>query len=78
MIEHGEDAAGVARKILQAVAEPHRINAQVVNITASLGVTLFPDHGRDADTLIANADAAMYDAKRAGLAGLIGGGLVSW
>ena len=66
-IEHAEDAASVARKILRAVAEPHRINAQVVNITASLGVTLFPDHGRDADTLIANADAAMYDAKRAGL-----------
>jgi len=66
-IEHAEDAGSVAEKILQAVSEPHRINAQVINITASLGVTLFPDHGRDADTLIANADAAMYDAKRAGL-----------
>jgi diguanylate cyclase (GGDEF)-like protein/PAS domain S-box-containing protein len=66
-IEHAEDAASVAGKILQAVAEPHRINAQVVTVTASLGVTLFPDHGRDADTLIMNADAAMYDAKRAGL-----------
>ena len=66
-IEHAEDAARVAEKILRAVSEPHRINAQVINITASLGVTLFPDHGGDADTLIANADAAMYDAKRAGL-----------
>jgi diguanylate cyclase (GGDEF)-like protein/PAS domain S-box-containing protein len=65
-IEHAEDAARVAEKILRAVSEPHRINAQVINITGSLGVTLFPDHGRDADTLIANADAAMYDAKRAG------------
>ena len=66
-IERAEDADRVAEKILQAVSEPHRINAQVINITASLGVTRFPDHGRDADTLIANADAAMYDAKRAGL-----------
>ena len=66
-IEHAEDAARVAEKILRAVSEPHRINAQVINITASLGVTLFPDTGRDVDTLIANADAAMYDAKRAGL-----------
>ena len=66
-IERSEDAASVAAKILQAVSEPHRINAQVVDITASVGVTLFPDHGRDADTLITNADAAMYDAKRAGL-----------
>jgi diguanylate cyclase (GGDEF)-like protein/PAS domain S-box-containing protein len=66
-IEHAEDARRVAGKILQAVSEPHRINAQVINITASLGVSLFPDHGRDADTLIAHADAAMYDAKRAGL-----------
>lgn len=65
-IEHFEDAARVAEKVLRAVSEPHRINAQVINITASLGVTLFPDHGRDADTLIANADAAMYEAKRAG------------
>jgi diguanylate cyclase (GGDEF)-like protein/PAS domain S-box-containing protein len=66
-IEHAEDATFVAGKILEAVTEPHLINAQVVNITASLGVALFPDHGRDADTLIMNADAAMYDAKRAGL-----------
>lgn len=66
-IEHAEDAGRVAGKILQAVSEPHGINAQMVNITASVGVTLFPDHGLDAETLIANADAAMYDAKRAGL-----------
>ena len=66
-IEHAEDAGRVAGKILQAVSESHRISAEEVNITASVGVTLFPDHGLDAETLIANADAAMYDAKRAGL-----------
>ena len=66
-IEHAADAARVARKILQAVTEPYRINGREIGITASLGVTLYPDHGRDANTLIANADAAMYGAKRAGL-----------
>jgi EAL domain-containing protein (putative c-di-GMP-specific phosphodiesterase class I) len=38
-----------------------------VRVTASLGVSLYPDHGQDADTLITNADAAMYYAKRSGL-----------
>ena len=66
-IEHATDAARVARKILRTVTEPYSINDRDVAITASLGVTLYPDHGRDASTLIANADAAMYGAKRAGL-----------
>jgi diguanylate cyclase (GGDEF)-like protein len=65
-ITHVEDAALVAKKILRAIAGPHRVESQDVRVTASLGVSLYPDHGQDADTLITNADAAMYYAKRAG------------
>jgi diguanylate cyclase (GGDEF)-like protein/PAS domain S-box-containing protein len=63
-IEHAEDALLVARKLLRALTESHRIDSQDVLITASLGVALYPDHGLEAATLIANADTAMYEAKR--------------
>lgn len=65
-IANAEDAAVVAKKLLQAVAGPHRINSQEVTVTASIGMAVYPDHGQDAATLIANADAAMYGAKREG------------
>jgi diguanylate cyclase (GGDEF)-like protein/PAS domain S-box-containing protein len=65
-ITYVEDAARVAKKLLEAVAGPHQVESQDVRVTASLGVSLYPDHGQDADTLITNADAAMYHAKRAG------------
>jgi len=66
-IEHPGDAGPVARKLLRAVAGPHRVAAEGVAVSASLGVTLYPDHGQAADVLISNADAAMYAAKRAGV-----------
>jgi diguanylate cyclase (GGDEF)-like protein/PAS domain S-box-containing protein len=66
-IEHAEDVTLVARKLLQVIASLHRVDAQSVTVTASIGITLYPDHGQDADSLITNADAAMYDAKRSGL-----------
>jgi diguanylate cyclase (GGDEF)-like protein/PAS domain S-box-containing protein len=66
-IERSEDAAFVATKLLQAVARPHSVDAHDVTVTASVGVSLYPDHGWDAETLIAHADAAMYDAKRIGV-----------
>ena len=65
-IESGGHAAVVAKKLLKAIAGPHRIGAQDVMVTASIGMAIYPDHGQDAETLIANADAAMYGAKREG------------
>ena len=50
----------MAKKLLQAVAGPHRIDGQDLMVTASVGVAIYPDHGQDARTLVANADAAMY------------------
>ena len=62
----GEDAAKVARRILDALADPFRLDQQEVFITGSLGIGVFPHDGEDADTLLKNADTAMYHAKDAG------------
>ncbi len=64
-IEDATHGAVVATKLLQAVARPHPPIADLA-VTASVGVALYPDHGQDAVTLVVNADAAMYEAKRAG------------
>ena len=65
-LEHAEDAAVTARRMLQAVAQPHSIGQHDLHVTASIGVSVYPDDGLDADTLIKNADTAMYQAKENG------------
>jgi diguanylate cyclase (GGDEF)-like protein/PAS domain S-box-containing protein len=60
------DAAVTATKILAAIATPHRIGGHDVDVTASLGVSLYPDDGQDGETLINSADHAMYQAKGIG------------
>ncbi len=61
------DAALVADKMIAALATPFLIGADTLQLSASIGISLHPRDGDDADTLIAHADAAMYEAKRAGL-----------
>ena len=61
-----EDAAVVAQKVLRTIAEPMEINTQRLYVTTSIGITLFPDDGDDAETLLKNADNAMYRAKAEG------------
>lgn len=61
-----EDAAVVAKRMLQAVAEAHSIDQHELHVTTSIGVSVYPDDGRDAETLIKNADTAMYQAKENG------------
>ncbi len=65
-IEHVKDAALSAKKILAALALPHRIGQQDLHISASIGISLFPSDGKDAETLIESADTAMYSAKKNG------------
>jgi diguanylate cyclase (GGDEF)-like protein/PAS domain S-box-containing protein len=65
-VEHSEDAAITARRMLQAVAEVHPVGQHSLHITTSIGVSVFPDDGLDAETLIKNADTAMYQAKENG------------
>ena len=65
-IAHPEDAAISARKILRVLSAPHCIGGQDLNIDGSIGVSIYPEDGADADTLIKNADTAMYHAKESG------------
>ena len=61
-----QDASFVARKIQEALLSGFSIAGQELFLTTSIGISLFPAHGSDEDTLIKNADAAMYRAKAAG------------
>jgi diguanylate cyclase (GGDEF)-like protein len=65
-VERSEDAAITARRMLNAVAQPHTIDKHDFHITTSIGVSVYPDDGLDAETLIQNADTAMYQAKENG------------
>ena len=65
-VQQSEDAAITARRVLQAVAEPHSIDQHDLHVTSSMGVSVYPDDGLDAETLIKNADTAMYQAKENG------------
>ena len=65
-IERADDAAIAARKILAAVAEAHSIGASDLHVSVSIGVSVYPEDGRDAETLIKGAETAMYQAKEKG------------
>jgi diguanylate cyclase (GGDEF)-like protein len=65
-IEHAEDAALSAQKVLAALEPPHHLDEHDLHIGASIGISIYPDDGRDAETLIKCADTAMYDAKESG------------
>ncbi|HEY4742609.1 MAG TPA: EAL domain-containing protein [Candidatus Acidoferrales bacterium] len=65
-VAQSEDAAISAVRLLQAVAEAHSIGAHDLHVTTSIGVSVYPDDGLDAETLIKNADTAMYQAKENG------------
>ncbi|HYI12393.1 MAG TPA: EAL domain-containing protein [Thermoanaerobaculia bacterium] len=61
-----DGADEVARKVLRTLAEPMEISGNRLYVTTSIGVTLFPDDGDDAEALLKNADTAMYRAKADG------------
>lgn len=56
----------IADKILKAMNQPFGIAGQNAEVTASIGISMFPAHGLDGDSLISRADTAMYDAKDIG------------
>jgi predicted signal transduction protein with EAL and GGDEF domain len=60
------DAAVAAKRIMDAMDADFIIHDQPLKMSCSLGISIFPDHGADAETLIKNADAAMYCAKEQG------------
>ena len=65
-VERPEDAVITARRVLQAVSQAHSIDQHDLFVTASIGVSMYPDDGLDAETLLKNADTAMYQAKESG------------
>lgn len=65
-ISQVEDAAVVARRIAKCIAETYDIDGSVVNISTTIGISIFPNDGGDAEALIKNADIAMYHAKKRG------------
>jgi diguanylate cyclase (GGDEF)-like protein/PAS domain S-box-containing protein len=65
-VTHAPDAGITAEKILLALGAPHRVDDHEIHITASIGIVTYPDDATDADTLLRNADFAMYQAKDSG------------
>ncbi len=65
-IRNKNDAAAVAKRILDELSRPFSLNGHESYITPSIGIAIYPDDGDDCDTLLKNADTAMYMAKRAG------------
>ncbi len=65
-VSHSEDAAVSADKLLATMNRSYDIDGQDIHITASIGIATYPDDALDADTLLKNADVAMYHAKESG------------
>lgn len=65
-IEHAEDAAQFAQKILSRLALPHYIDGFDLHVSVSIGIGIYPADGRDVETLLKSADTAMYHAKENG------------
>lgn len=65
-IEHSSSVAMVAEKLVMRVGEPYPVGAHTLYTTPSIGIAIYPMDGEDGETLMRNADAAMYHAKSAG------------
>jgi diguanylate cyclase (GGDEF)-like protein/PAS domain S-box-containing protein len=64
--ERGEAVSQVVQRVLHAIARPSRIEGRELSVSCSVGVSIFPRDGRDVQTLLRNADTAMYKAKEYG------------
>lgn len=62
-IQQEREAAEIAQRIADVLEEPFRIDQRECTVGASIGISVFPKDGKDAETLIKNADIAMYSAK---------------
>lgn len=65
-IAHVDDVDEIAQKIVEAVRKPFVLHDQKLHITTSIGISIYPTDGEDAETLIRKADIAMYRAKEMG------------
>lgn len=65
-IKETQDASKVAQRIVDLFSQPFHIEDRVIFISTSIGIALYPNDGKDVDTLLKNADTAMYHAKEKG------------
>jgi len=65
-IAHPQDATTSAEKLLHALSTPHTVDGHDLRISSSIGISVYPQDGEDAETLINKADMAMYHAKEQG------------
>ncbi len=66
LLENQFEIIPLLRRVLEQIAHPIQIKKRTINITASIGVSFYPDNGTDIETLTKNADIAMYRAKELG------------
>jgi len=65
-VPDGEAAGALARSMLDIVRRPFELGSRPINPSASIGLAVFPEHGRDVETLLRHADSALYVAKNRG------------
>ena len=65
-LENRQFAINIAQKLLHSFEKPLKLRDREITITLSIGISLYPEHGHDTETLLRNADSAMYNAKKAG------------
>jgi len=65
-IEQPQDAAHIAEKLRAAFSAPHLVDGQELHVTLSIGISVYPDDGGTVDTVMQNADTAMFHAKASG------------
>jgi predicted signal transduction protein with EAL and GGDEF domain len=65
-LKHPQDAVFTVARLLKTVADVHIIDSHEIYITTSIGVSIYPNDGQDGESLIRNADIAMYYAKKNG------------
>ena len=65
-VDEVQGAVRTAKKLIAAMTEPHLIGGHRLHVTLSIGVSLYPDDGKNVETVFRNADTAMYHAKKTG------------
>ena len=65
-VEGVPDAVLTAEKLIEAMAQPHLVSGHRLRVTISIGISIYPDNGKDVETVVRNADLAMYQAKEIG------------